>query len=264
MFMDTGSTTYTPSDRLAIALASGSVAVLIALYIVEKTPLTVGILVVLLVAFSTYPVVHFFRRTVVRILMLLLILLVGVAIGWSGLRLKNTPTAQASSQPLAQDTTTPATAPQPTQKPAKKTQSLKVKGDNNNSANVDQSGGNNNNAVIGNNNNVGNTYHNAGESGWLVPANDPTPPNSCATRIIDQGGYIVFLGTLAAGSTRMPNIVMSAGGQPRIVLATNEHGELAITTDIFDSKDDIVVSLEKNNTSSQTMRSKSKIPTPAL
>jgi hypothetical protein len=122
------------------------------------------------------------------------------------------------------------------------TQQNTVTGSNNNTGNVNQSG-DHNTSVIGNNNKVGVPADKF--SGWLRPAHDPTPANPCAQRIIDQGGYIVFLGPMAFGATKMPNIVLGVGALhtkpfPLLTLDKNKRGELALSADVY-SNDDIVV-----------------------
>lgn len=122
-------------------------------------------------------------------------------------------------------------------------------GSNNDAGNIEQNG-NGNNAALGNNNAVGNTYNiNSGpiRSGWLAPANDPMPDNQCAKEIVDGGGTVVFLGNVAAGSAHIfPQPILSVNERNKLTMYQNAQGEIAISTDIFDEHDDVVVSIEKN------------------
>lgn len=77
---------YSTSDKLAAALASGSAVVVIILALVEKTPLSVGLLVLLMVAFAVYPAIHFFRSILARVTVLVVVLVIGIVIGWQALK----------------------------------------------------------------------------------------------------------------------------------------------------------------------------------
>jgi hypothetical protein len=97
---------------------------------------------------------------------------------------------------------------------------------------------------------------------FLVPASDPTPPNGCPE---NEGALIVFLGPMTATATKFPNYVLGtqrAGlpddarseavtidGRayvPRMILNKNDSGNVGITVDIYDSQQNIVVSIVNN------------------
>jgi hypothetical protein len=80
--------------------------------------------------------------------------------------------------------------------------------------------------------------------GLLVPANDPTPPSACSG---DDSLFLVNFGPWSAGTRHFPNIVFSSANIPRMTLEKNRHGELAVTTDIYDENENILVSIEKNH-----------------
>ena len=58
---------YSSSDKLAVALFFVGVAVAIILFLVEKTPAMVALLLVLLTLSLIYPVLHFFKRSRARV-----------------------------------------------------------------------------------------------------------------------------------------------------------------------------------------------------
>jgi len=151
---------YTKSDKLAIALTCGSFVMLIALFLAEKTPLVVALLVLLMVGFSVYPIFHFVRRGIIRVAALVAVLIVGGIFGREGLGHKKPtlPSASVHAEAQTQPSSGEAPAKQPTpQKKPKKGQSgtVKVEGNNNTAGTVNQEG-NNNTAVVGNNNVTGN------------------------------------------------------------------------------------------------------------
>ncbi len=79
--------------------------------------------------------------------------------------------------------------------------------------------------------------------GWLVPGNDPTPDSACSG---EKDLLLVFLGPLAAGANKFPNTVFTAGGTPRMTINKNGRGEVAVTTDIYDENENIIVSIRDN------------------
>jgi hypothetical protein len=90
---------YKQADKLAIALASGSVVMLILLFLAEKTPLTVGILIAAMLGFAVYPFLHFLHSRTWRCVGLTLVLIVGVIFGWQALRAKKASETIANNQP---------------------------------------------------------------------------------------------------------------------------------------------------------------------
>jgi hypothetical protein len=74
---------YSPSDRLAIALACLAGVMAIVLFLVEKTPFWVVTLLVLMLALSVYPILHFVRLRPLRVICLIAAFAVSVGIGWT-------------------------------------------------------------------------------------------------------------------------------------------------------------------------------------
>jgi hypothetical protein len=122
-----------------------------------------------------------------------------------------------------------------------------VQGNNNNTGNITQSG-NGNNAVIGNGNRIGNTYVRDGRIGWLRPALNPPPSIGCVTEQLkkNRNAIILILGTDVVGSTVWPFTLFTMSGRPILTLDKNLNGEIAVTTDVYDKNNDVVVSITKN------------------
>jgi len=248
---------YNTSDKLAIALASGSVVVAIFLFISDKTAPTLIICILLMAAFAVYPVFHFTRHLAVRLFLLVFVLAVGAAPAWHEMRHDKPVSASAAPPPLQgqQPASSPPNTPTSSansQSPAPKAatpkqkvgQSTTVQGHDNTAGNIDQSGSSNNTAIIGSSNTV-----NSGpiRAGWLKPAHDPTPDNPCTRRISAQGGLVVQLGTSIAGTiTHFPQVILTVSGKPEITLNKNDKGEIALTTEIFDANEDVVVAIDEN------------------
>src|ERR1039457_5068736 len=74
--------TYSPSDKLAIALTCLAGVMAIVLFLVEKTPLTVVGLLVAMVILLVYPVLHFARRPLIRGGVLILAMVGTLVFGW--------------------------------------------------------------------------------------------------------------------------------------------------------------------------------------
>jgi hypothetical protein len=114
---------YSGSDKLAIALACLAGAMAIVLFLIEKTPATISVLLGLMVLLLIYPLLHFFNGKIGRFVMFVVVLLVAVALGW-GVWPKKKPTliAQPAATPFRD---APAQAPplssstQTTPKPVK-------------------------------------------------------------------------------------------------------------------------------------------------
>jgi hypothetical protein len=94
---------------------------------------------------------------------------------------------------------------------------------------------------------------------YLVPGNDPTPPNPCSwAQSVPMnpqygGGYVVprdalsvLLGPMAAISTQFPATVISIDDEPILTMDRTWDGQIAISTDIYDEHHDIIVSLNEN------------------
>jgi hypothetical protein len=96
---------YTTSDRLAFVLACLAGILAIVLFLVEKTPLTVAILLLLLLAFSVYPILHFVRRRRNRWTAFALIFLAVVCFGWKTWprKINLTDSTVISGQPSSQN-----------------------------------------------------------------------------------------------------------------------------------------------------------------
>jgi hypothetical protein len=80
--------------------------------------------------------------------------------------------------------------------------------------------------------------------GWLRPAKELTPPNACHD--IPKGALTIILGNQTAYATKFPITVMSINGKPVLTLDKNQAGEAAITTNIYDEKEWIVVKIKDN------------------
>jgi hypothetical protein len=71
------------SDKLAIALTCGASVMAIALFLVEKTPVSTVVLLVLMLALSIYPILDFSKSKTKRIICLIVALVGTVALGWA-------------------------------------------------------------------------------------------------------------------------------------------------------------------------------------
>lgn len=120
------------SDKLAIALACAGGAMALILYLVEKTPMTVGVMVFFLFVLLIYPIVHFARNVKVRAFCLIAMALIVSGFGWSVWPKKVNPTEQNTPPTISQpqkpnDQTKQQMPPVQEKKPApKKTNKSKV------------------------------------------------------------------------------------------------------------------------------------------
>ncbi len=73
---------YSISDKLAIALACLAGIMAIILFLVEKTPTTIVSLLILMLALSIYPILHFVKRVGVRIAVFSLFAIGTLRLGW--------------------------------------------------------------------------------------------------------------------------------------------------------------------------------------
>lgn len=84
--------------------------------------------------------------------------------------------------------------------------------------------------------------------GNLTPANEPTPANPCGEAVVPKGALIIILGDgMAAFASRFPQTVIKIGNDEVLTLDKGKDGNISITTDIFDSSDDIVVGIDHNH-----------------
>ncbi|MGC2475721.1 MAG: hypothetical protein WA485_15370 [Candidatus Sulfotelmatobacter sp.] len=123
-------------------------------------------------------------------------------------------------------------------------------GNNNNAGNVTQSG-DHNTAVIGNDNRVGNTYNITKEptnSGWLRPGHEPTPQNTCRTAPQANDLLVLFGGNIGweYGASQLSLPVLTIKNHPVLTLNRNKSGQIAISGEVFNSRDDAVVIIENN------------------
>ena len=81
---------------------------------------------------------------------------------------------------------------------------------------------------------------------WLVPANDPSPPNPCSD--IPKNALAVYLGSnlMTFFNNQSHVYVLVAKGKPLIALDKNPDGKVALTMEIYDETEHIVVEIKKN------------------
>jgi hypothetical protein len=80
--------------------------------------------------------------------------------------------------------------------------------------------------------------------GMLLPADDPSPINTCDA----YGDYVgIFFGdTVSSIATKFPHTVFAVGGKSEFSMNRNRDGGLSITTDIFGRDGKIIVGIENN------------------
>jgi hypothetical protein len=89
---------------------------------------------------------------------------------------------------------------------------------------------------------------------WLIPANDPPPPNYCAMPR-PQGSITMYFGTNTIYATTFPHPVIALHHHgdppqkidPKVTLDRDKNGHLALTMDIFDANGDIVAEIDRNH-----------------
>jgi hypothetical protein len=216
---------YSYSDKLAIWLACAASILAILLFLIEKTPVSVVVLLVLILALTVYPILCFAKSPTARAICLIGTLLGTIALGrvvWPKAKLPEV-AAQTPSQSPGQQNSQP--------------------GNNNN---VNQTG-DNNTAVKGSNNNVGNTYNIQKASnvvqGWLVPEHKPTPRNGCN---LDANDFVVFFGNIVASTTDSTVPIVRIQGHDLLKFQRDTKGRLAFSGEVFNELDDAVVVIEKN------------------
>ena len=74
---------WTRSDKLAVALACIGAALALILFLVDKTPVTVGVMTTCIAALLAYPIQHFVPSRPVRISAIILMILLVCCFGWS-------------------------------------------------------------------------------------------------------------------------------------------------------------------------------------
>src|SRR5690349_11141576 len=116
---------YSLSDRLAIALAciAGVIGIVIAvaLFFAEKTPAFIVLLALLMLGLSIYPVLRFFRRNLVRVVVLVAVVVLAAVFVLQELRYRShaEQPSSASSTPQRGENTSPTPPSGPTEQPAR-------------------------------------------------------------------------------------------------------------------------------------------------
>ena len=80
--------------------------------------------------------------------------------------------------------------------------------------------------------------------GWLTPANDPFPPNSC--RDVPDDALLVYMGFATSYSTKFPHTIIEVDKKPRLIIDRNSDNSVAVSVDIFGADGNIIAALEKN------------------
>ena len=257
---------YSTGDKLAIALACLAGVMAIILFLLEKTPVTMILLLSLMDALAVYPILHFVKGIGGRIAVFTLFIIGTLLFGWRAMprshsiSVSNQETKQPQQEPqqLKSEEKNPAQKQKP--KPTGQQGSQATRGNGNASGNVNQNG-DNNTSVIGNNNSVGNTYNSPiGLSGWLIPRSDPTPTVKClkydqtnhtlsktSEFEIPEDYVAVIVGSDVFIEKRFPITILQIADQPRLVLDRID-GKVSVSLDIFDSDPNprIIAKIENN------------------
>jgi hypothetical protein len=83
--------------------------------------------------------------------------------------------------------------------------------------------------------------------GWIVPANDPSPPNPCegwARFPIPPKAIVVYLGS-NSGWTTSGQTILQVHGRSLISYERNNKGEITFSGDIFDETGNLVAHIER-------------------
>ncbi len=88
--------------------------------------------------------------------------------------------------------------------------------------------------------------------GFLLPANDPDPPNSCnfeigGHKMMSDSALKVFLGKIMVSYSMFPHRIFTVNGKNPLVLNRDEAGRIALTMDIFDKDEKIVVEFREGH-----------------
>jgi hypothetical protein len=91
-------------------------------------------------------------------------------------------------------------------------------------------------------------YKLAQHGDWLVPASDPEPhQNLLFPCPIPRGAVKVLLGNNVAYASEYPASVIDTQNISRLYMRRDEAGRIAVTGDIFDSDDNVVVEIKDNH-----------------
>jgi hypothetical protein len=88
--------------------------------------------------------------------------------------------------------------------------------------------------------------------GFLLPASDPDPPNSCKFEIAGHNmmpdtALKVFLGKFMVSYSSFPHKIFTINGKNPLVLNRDSSGRIALTMDIFDKDEKIVVRFDNGH-----------------
>jgi hypothetical protein len=141
---------YSTSDYLAIALTCLAAVMAIILFWLDKTPLSAGISLISVWALMVYPILHFFPKRSVRIIVFSAVVLLSVVFFWRFWPHKDTAAiASGTPGPSSGKPQAAASLAQPGKTNEKPQQQTKVQGNDNNAGNIDQSKSAGSNAAVG-------------------------------------------------------------------------------------------------------------------
>ncbi len=93
--------------------------------------------------------------------------------------------------------------------------------------------------------------------GRLLPARDPDPPNSCSFEMKDSAGHKVqlmpkealkvFLGKFMVTYSTFPHNIFTVNGKNPLILDRDASGQIALTMDILDRDEKVVVRFENGH-----------------
>jgi hypothetical protein len=82
---------------------------------------------------------------------------------------------------------------------------------------------------------------------WLIPASDPQPKTACPDPTeLPPGSLTLVMGSSAAYASTFPAAVVVIDQQIRFSLDRDPQGRIAVTTDVFDAADNVVVEIDHN------------------
>lgn len=91
------------------------------------------------------------------------------------------------------------------------------------------------------------------DHGWLSPASDPDPPNSCSfeisagagtgrtIKLMPENALKVFLGKFMVSYSMFPHNIFTVNGKNPLILNRDQSGRIALTMDILDRDEKVVV-----------------------
>ena len=95
------------------------------------------------------------------------------------------------------------------------------------------------------------------DHGWLIPAGESDPPNNCDFQIRDASSRMinqlpdtalrVFLGHFVVSYSTFPHNIFTVNGKNPLILNRDESGRIALTMDILDREEKIVVRFENGH-----------------